>query len=94
MLRIAIGFLLLHPIRPGEWSALDVKILISLLALLKFKKSVDSDGSLKSRKNKKAYEIPLHPEWDTSCLHNRFGKEISFPNRWGKRFDPDPFNEA
>lgn len=93
-LKRIIDFLTKHPVRPSEACALDVSNFNLDASIVKIENSLDYDRSLKPRKNKKEYEIPLHPDWNNSCLRNRFGKEIAFPNKLGKRYNAHTLNEA
>ncbi len=81
-----IDFLIKHPVRPSEACALDVRHFDLKAMTVWIENSLDFDRSLKTRKNRKEYVIPLHPRFDTSILQGRFGREIAFPNELGTRY--------
>jgi len=89
-----ISFLALHPVRPSEAAALDVRHFNLKLRIVTIEQALDSDRSVKTRKSRKAYEIPLSRNWDASCIDGRFGKEIAFPNMVGARYSAHTLNEA
>ncbi len=93
-LKNILSFMKFHPVRPSEACALDVSHFDLKARIVYIERSLDSDFSLKPRKSKRAYEIPLSPEWDASCLKSRFGKEIAFPNKYGKRYNNNTTNGA
>ncbi len=93
-LRRIISFLALHPVRPSEAAALDVRHFNLASRIVTIEQALDSDRSLKTRKSRKAYEIPLSRSWDASCISGRFGKEIAFPNKINARYSAHTLNEA
>lgn len=93
-LRNALSFYSHHPIRPSEVAALDVRHFDLHYGCVKVEFGLDYDRSLKTRKNKKEYVIPLSKHWDSSSIQGRFGKEIAFPNSEGGRYNAHTLNEA
>jgi integrase len=93
-LKNIISFLALHPVRPSESAALDVRHFNLTSRIVTIEQALDSDRSIKTRKSRKAYEIPLSSLWDASCVSGRFGKEIAFPNKIGARYSAHTLNEA
>lgn len=93
-LRPALTFYALHPIRPSEIAALDVRHFDLEYRCVRIEHGLDYDGSVKDRKNKKQYVIPLSDQWDASCIRGRFGREIAFPNKEGRRYNAHTLNEA
>lgn len=53
----------------------------------------DCDRTVKTRKNKKEYIIPLHPGYDTSYFKGRSGRGKAFPNKLGTRYTAWVLNE-
>ncbi len=84
--RAIIDFLIKHPIRPSEACAMDVRHFDLKVLTVWVENGLDCDRTVKTRKNKKEYMIPLHPGYDTSHLRGRFGREIAFPNSLGQRY--------
>lgn len=89
-----LSFLIWHPLRPSESAALDVRDFDLKTRIVKIRHALDHDRSLKPRKSKKEYEIPLSSNWDSSCIEGRFGREIAFPNKLGGRYTAWTLNEA
>jgi integrase len=93
-LKAIIDCLIKHPIRPSEACALDVRHFDLKARTIWIESSLDCDRTVKTRKNKKEYIIPLHPGYDTSYFKGRFGRETAFPNKLGTRYTAWVLNEA
>jgi len=93
-LKNILSFMKFHPVRSSEACALDVSHFDLKSGIVCIERSLDYDDSIKPRKSKQAYEIPISPEWDASCLRGRFGKEIAFPSKYGKRYNSNTANEG
>lgn len=92
--RAILEFMSMHPVRPSEAAALDVRHFDLENRAVIIENALDSDGSLKPRKSKKAYVIPLSREWNPAPVLGRFGKEIAFPNARGNRYNANRINDA
>jgi integrase len=93
-LRNILTFMSRHPIRPSEAAALDVRHFDLSGMAVKIENGLDRDRSIKTRKSRRAYEIPLSALWDHTCIKGRFGKEIAFPNKDGARYTDHTLNDA
>jgi len=94
-LKAAITFYVYHPaMRPSEVAALDVRHFDLSYRCVKIAHGLDYDRSIKTRKNKKEYVMPLSKHWDDSCIRGRFGNEIAFPNKDGGRYNAHTLNEG
>lgn len=93
-LRVIIEFLIKHPVRPSEACAMDVRHFDLQACTVWIENALDHDRTVKTRKNKKEYLIPLHPGFDADYLRGRFGREIAFPNKLGTRYTAWTLNEA
>ncbi len=94
LLRKILTFLSWHPMRPSEACALDVRHFDLKHRIVRIEFGLDHDRSIKPRKNKKTYEMPISTHWDSSNIQGRFGKEIAFPNKLGTRYSAWTLNEA
>ncbi len=93
-LKVIIDLLIKHPVRPSEACAMDVRHFDLQACTVWIENALDCDRSVKTRKNKKEYMIPLHPGFDASYIRGRFGREIAFPNKLGDRYTAWTLNEA
>ncbi|MDA8423805.1 MAG: tyrosine-type recombinase/integrase [Nitrospiraceae bacterium] len=93
-LRAILSFFSFHPIRPSEGAALDGRHFDLVRMKVKIEMALDSDRSLKTRKSKKAYEIPLSVLWDRTSIEKRAANDIAFPNKNGGRYNDHTLNEA
>lgn len=95
-LRDIIEFLIHHPIRPGEARALQVEDVLLKVRHVWIRKTF-SMKTLKGRKNKNAYVLPLSPYFlkmmERLC-RNKLPKAFIFVNQYGNSFSNESLEAA
>jgi len=78
-------FLMYHPLRINEATALQVKDFDLKKRSIHICKAF-SDKQLRSRKNKRCYYLPLSSQFDISILRNKLPEAFAFTNSKGKPY--------
>jgi integrase len=86
-------FMFFHPVRPGEARALKVKDFNIDKGVVLISKTW-SLNTVKERKNKKPYYLPISQYFDTSCLKGKHPEAFAFTNRYGRPFSETKLREA
>lgn len=83
--RKVFSFMILHPVRPGEVRALKASD-FNLKNMTVHISRAFSLKELRSRKSKKDYILPIHPDMDLSFLDKKFGEDFAFLNEHGRPY--------
>lgn len=82
-------FLIYHPIRIAEGCALQVKHFDTVNRIVEICQAIGYRREIKSRKNKKAYRIPLSVYTDVSILKNKLPEAFAFTRKNGELYNSD-----
>lgn len=87
-------FLMYHPVRPSEAMALQRKHFDTEIGVIEISQAFGFHAKLKSRKNKKPYNLPISKHFDLKILKNKLPEAYVFTYGQGRNYSINYLGEV